>query len=54
LQGLHWVAKEWVVGMLFFITGMITVGYHGNHQKSITSDYNTDRASNQWLLVIER
>jgi len=26
---------------------MITAGYHGNHKKSITSDYNTDRASNQ-------
>jgi len=35
------------VGMLFFITEMITAGYHGNHKKSITSDYNTDRASNQ-------
>jgi hypothetical protein len=36
-----------IVGMLDFITGIITAGYHGNHKISITSDYNADRASNR-------
>jgi len=42
---------------MYFITSIITAGYHGNHQiygyrlKSTTSDYNY-QASNWLLLVI--
>jgi hypothetical protein len=37
--------------MLYFIAGIITAGYHGNHKKYTTSDYKTNRASERWLQV---
>ena len=43
------------VGMLYFITGIITAGTTVITKKALlVNNYNADRTSNWWLVVIER